>query len=408
MASEDLLIDRPSPDRAATPEAIIEPPPRGEDAVPHLVHIFPSFDPGGVPLRIVNLINLFGAAYRHTIVSLDETVGALDNLAPGRDAAIARAPATGRHLLSTVIAVRSALARLKPDLLLTYNWGATEWALTNTIFRFAPHIHFESGFGPEETERQFRRRILFRRVALRGATRLVVPSQTLVEIATRVWKLAPRKVCYVPNGVDVRRFAVSPGADALPGFDRRPGEIVVGTVAPLRREKNLERLIQAFAALHEPPESRLLIVGEGAERAQLESLVNQLGLQERVVFTGHMDRVERAFALLDIFAMSSDTEQMPNSLLQAMAAGLPVAATDVGDIRPILADANRPFVVPKQDDGALTGALRTLIHDAPLRERLGHGNRERVRAVYSMEKMLDAYDGLYRSAMAHHRGSRPR
>lgn len=402
MAAEDRVID----DGAGAAVAPMETVPAPADAratTPHLVHIFPSFAPGGVPLRIVNLINLFGSAYRHTIVPLDNAAGAIDSLVPDRDAVVAAAPPKTRNLVASVATIRRALMHLRPDILLTYNWGATEWALTNTLFGFAPHIHFESGFGPEEAERQLTRRVLFRRLALRGATRLVVPSRTLVDIATRAWKLPPDKVCYVPNGVDVERFSAGPKPGGLPGFHRRPEEIVLGTVAPLRPEKNLARLIRGFAAVSGPPASRLLIIGEGRERAGLQRLVDRLGLQERILFTGHVDRVEAAFAELDVFAMSSDTEQMPNSLIQAMAAGLPVAATDVGDIRLILSEANRPFVVPKQDEAALSAALRTLMDDPPLRQRLGHCNRERVRMAYSMEAMLSAYDRLYRVALARRR-----
>lgn len=407
MAPEDLLIDEPSPNRPAAPDpAAARSAPGDHVDVPHLVHVFPSCRPGGPPLRMINLINRFGSAYRHSIVSLDHTSDALDDLTPEPDVTFAPAPATGGNLLSSVRAIRGALAELKPDLLLTYNWGAMEWALTNTLFRLAPHLHFESGFGPNEAERQLRRRVLFRRLALRRAVRLVVPSRTLVKIATDIWKLAPDKVCFVPNGVDVARFTASSTPETLDGFRRRPGEIIVGTVAPLRREKNLARLLRAFAAVPEARATRLLIVGEGAERPHIEAVADQLGLRERVCFTGHVADVERAFAALDVYAMSSDTEQMPNSLIQAMASGLPVAATDVGDVRLILPEENRPLVVPKEDEAAFAAALQTLIQDAPLRERLGRGNREHVEATYGMETMLRAYDDLYRLALSHRRGDR--
>src|SRR5262249_56226371 len=104
--------------------------------------------------------------------------------------------------LKTFATVLGTLRRTGPDLLLTYNWGSIEWAATNRLWRVAPHIHFESGFGPEEAHRQIPRRALARRFALRRAQRVVVPSHNLVRIATEIWRLDTRQVAYVPNGVD--------------------------------------------------------------------------------------------------------------------------------------------------------------------------------------------------------------
>src|SRR4029079_17800837 len=92
-------------------------------------------------------------------------------------------------------------------------------------------------------------------------------------------------VCYLPNGVDVERFA-APVRDAIPGFTRRPGELIIGTVAPLRPEKNIGRLLRVFAMLDEPLPVRLVVAGEGAERGALERLARQLGIADRVMFTG--------------------------------------------------------------------------------------------------------------------------
>ena len=96
-----------------------------------------------------------------------------------------------------------------------------------------------------------------------------------------------------------------------------------------------------------------------------------LASRERVTFAGQMLNPERALGLLDVFALSSDTEQMPLSLLEAMAAALPVVATDVGDVRGMLTDDNRRLVVPRDDEPAFTAALSTLLTDATLRRRLG-------------------------------------
>lgn len=361
----------------------------------HLLHVFPSFGLGGVPIRIATVINHFGARFRHTIVALDGCLDCRTRLDPAVAVALEGA-SYGRHgLIGTMSRIRGRLRALGPDLLLTYNWGSIEWALTNRLFPTCPHVHLESGFGPEEADGQLRRRAWFRRIALARTGLVVVPSQTLVDIATQVWRLDAATVRRIPNGVDCERFAAAPDPAALPGFDTAPGQVIVGTVAPLRREKNLDRLLHAFDRAARDLPARLLILGDGAERPRLEALAAELDLADRVVFAGHVEAVERVIGLIDVFAMSSDTEQMPNSLLQAMAAGLPVAATDVGDVKRMVAAENGPYIVPRDHDAALGDALRTLLCDADARSRLGRANRERARRDFSQERMFRAYESVF-------------
>src|SRR5262249_47497140 len=155
-----------------------------------------------------------------------------------------------------------------PDMLITHNWGTIEWVLANWP-RLARHIHIEDGFGQEEAKRQIRRRVWARRLLLRTST-VVVPSRTLQGIARDVWRLPEACIRYIPNGIDCARFATAPD----PVLTRQwPGEgLVVGTVASLRAEKNVERLVRAFGLLAGDFPCRLVIVGEGAEREGLQKL----------------------------------------------------------------------------------------------------------------------------------------
>jgi glycosyltransferase involved in cell wall biosynthesis len=229
---------------------------------------------------------------------------------------------------------------------------------------------------------------------------VVVPSQSLVRIATEIWRLNKRQITYVPNGVDCRLYASPPDPSLVPGIGHAAGKVVVGTVAPLRGEKNLFRLVHAFAEVGPPRDAFLLIVGDGSERAALERLTAELGIADRALFPGHVDRPECVYGLMDVFAMSSDTEQMPNALAQAMAASRPVAATDVGDVRDIVAEENRPFVTKLGDESAYAAAIARLIEDAPLRASLGAANRRRANEVYPLRGMFAAYRALYAEACA--------
>ncbi len=364
-------------------------------ACPHLVHVFPTFAPGGVQIRISTIINHFAGAHRHTIVALDGEMGCASRLDPQAGAKVVSYRERPGSLLRRISQIREELAALGPDLLLTYNWGAVEWALANSAKPFAPHVHLESGFGPDEADRQIRRRVLFRRLALRNTPVLVVPSRTLVDIATRIWRFPAGRIRHIPNGVDLERFAAPADAAGLNGFVPAAGEIVVGTLAPLRPEKRLQRLIRVMADLSRRHALRLLVLGGGAERDMLESLAVELGIRDRVHFAGHVTAPETVLGLMDVFCITSETEQMPNSLVQAMAAGLPVVGLDVGDVRHVLAPANRKFVAPKSDMATFANLLERLIEDPGLRSSLGRGNRRHVGDHYTQDRMFAAYGDLF-------------
>lgn len=355
----------------------------------HFMHVFPTFDAGGVQIRMASVLSNFGNVCRHTIIALDGKFRARSHL----DAELAvEYLAPGIHRLSLpgrVRAIRSVLRERRPDLLLTYNWGAIEWALANRLRPLCRHFHLESGFGPEEATRQIRRRVWLRRLALGNISGLIVPSRTLAEIAKDVWRIDPRKINLIRNGVNVENFARAPDRTVLPAFDKRDDEVIVGTIAPLRAEKNLDRLLRVFARLDGAV--RLLIVGDGPESARLEQAAAALNLGDRVIFTGFVDRPERIIGLFDVYALSSDTEQMPNTVLQAMAAGQSVAGLAVGDVRDIVSPDNRPLIADPGDETGLERNLRRLVEDSQLRDSVGLANREHVRRHYDEARMHEAY-----------------
>lgn len=376
-------------------------PAPGPAPPPRLLHVFSTFAVGGPQVRFCALANSFGPDWRHDIIAMDGNLACRERLLPGLAVGFPEVAVHKGDTLGNVRRFRAALRMLRPDVLVTYNWGAIEWAMANALVG-RRHVHIEDGFGPEERARQIPRRVLFRRLFLRRAT-VVLPSQTLWRIATGVWRLNPRRVQYIPNGIDLGKFAAPAGGDAPWPADRP----VIGTVAALRAEKNLARLLRAFALVRRqrpaPPLSGLLapallvIVGDGPERPALQALAGSLGLGADVQFTGHMAEPQGAYRHFDVFALSSDTEQMPLSVLEAMAAGLPVAATDVGDVSFMLAEANRRFVTAPDDD-ALAGALTTLLGGPALRRDLGAANRARAERDYSEQAMIDAYADLFQGA----------
>lgn len=356
------------------------------DSQRHLLHVFPTFAVGGSQMRFAQLARLHGGRYRHSVIALDGNTNMMERLG-GLPVASLPLQFDKRRTLESWRLFHRTLTSVRPDVLLTYNWGAIEWAIVNRLGFGAHHIHIEDGFGPEEAQRQLARRVWTRRLALSGkGTVVVLPSRNLERIALEQWRLRSARVRFIPNGVDCARFAV-------PSRAEKDGRIVIGTVATLRREKNLPRLLRAFAgiAARRPAgSSELLIVGDGAERPALEQLAAKLNLGGQVRFAGQSNRPEDWLPQMDIFALSSDTEQMPLSLLEAMAAGLPAVATNVGDVMQIVSPANGPYIVPATD-AAFEDGLSRLIADGAARTAIGRENEQRARDNFDETVMARRY-----------------
>lgn len=286
------------------------------------------------------------------------------------------------------------------DLLCTYNWGAMDVVMAHRLFarayRLPPLVHNEDGFNQDEAARLKASRNLYRRAALAQAARLIVPSTGLERIALDVWKQPRGKVERIVNGIDTAAFAAPPDPGALP-LVKGKGQRWVGTLAGLRPVKQLPRLVEAMASL--PSEWHLVICGEGPERAAILSAVEACGLAARVHLPGAVSDPAKVIGLFDVFALSSQSEQFPLSVIEAMAAGLPVAAPDVGDIRHMVAEPNREFIAAPDDAAALGQALVRLAADGGLRAQVGAANQARARAEYDIAAMEARYRHVYSQAM---------
>ena len=371
----------------------------------HLLHLFPSFVPAGSQVRTAQLIRAFGPEFRHTIVALD-----------GRTDARALLPAElgVRYLesgpkagsLRTALRLARLLRAERPDLLLTYNFGAIDGLIAARLVPGQRAVHHEDGFGPDEAAGFKRRRIWMRRLCLPRAARTVVISETLRKIALELWNESPLHLAFIPNGIDLARF--SPRDGNLP-LRRELGlgetDVVVGAVGHLRPEKNLPRLFAALErAQRQAGSSRLALVvlGDGPVRPELERLAAAGALAGRVRLVGHQSDPLPYYRMMDVFALVSDTEQMPLSLLEAMASRLPAVATNVGDVVAMLPGEQAPFVVLPGGEAcveALGGSFARLAADPALRERLGERNLDRARKTYSQNAMVEGFRAVYRGAL---------
>jgi len=154
------------------------------------------------------------------------------------------------------------------------------------------------------------------------------------------------------------------------------------------------RLLDAFKKVREAMPSRLLIAGDGLERARLERHALTCGIAQDVAFVGHVKDTERVYAALSVFALSSDTEQMPITVLEAMAAGLPIVSTNVGDVAEMVAPENRPFVTPLEPE-ALAKALLELLSAPKQAAAIGVANQGAARERFGQDRMFAAYERVF-------------
>ena len=344
-------------------------------------------------------MNIWGDRVDHAIISAaPEAMGARDAIDHSTPVTFPDSPPlAGKPGLRRFRAIARFMCDY--DLVLSYNWGAMDGVMAHRLFARAmdlpPLIHHEDGFNADEAVSLKPARNLYRRVALQRADALVVPSVRLESIARQVWKQPASKVHLIRNGIDVARYGDATALDVMPALRRSPGKLVIGTLAGLRPVKNLSRLVRAVAPHRD--RLQLVIVGEGPERDAIVAQAAACGMED-LCMAGFMAEPWRFVGLFDIFALSSDSEQFPISLVEAMAAGVPVASMDVGDVANMVAPENRLFIVP--DEAGLSDAIGMLARDEALRARLGAANRARAARDFTEAAMVDAYARLYGQALA--------
>lgn len=351
-----------------------------------LLHVFSTFAVGGPQIRFCRIARSLGDRHHHLVVAMDGNFDAWSRLDGFRH--VERLELGGALLPWPLshFRLRKIIRGTKADRLITYNWGAIEWLAANHLPRICPHIHVEDGFRPDEAARLKRRRNWFRRLVFYGSKfRLLVPSLKLMSIAEAHWLPAGVHPILLRNGVDLGNYKRHTRSAARRLLGLPDDQLMVGTVATLRPEKNLARMIRAHARADTG--AILLIVGDGPERQNLERIASAEA-SGSVRFTGALSDVAPALAAMDVYAVSSDTEQLPISLIEAMASSLPVAAVSVGDIALALSTENAARIGPEGDEESLTSQIRTLCSDANLRRLIGDANRRKAEVTFDERQMV--------------------
>ncbi len=234
----------------------------------------------------------------------------------------------------------------------------------------------------------------------RATRHIVTTGEALKQQLAKENGFDATRMTSVPTGIDLERFRPRDRNDARRMLGLDPVRHYLGIVATLRNWKGHTYLLQAFSSLaRRYPDWDLLLVGDGPQRHNLERLIGELGLGERVRMFGNREDVETWFNAFDVFALPSYGEEgVSQSVMQAMASGLPVVSTTVGAIGEAVAHEATGILVAPRDTALLEHSLARLMDDAELRQRFGAAARQRALERFGTERMLDAMQQVFLDA----------
>jgi len=378
---------------------------------PLLVHVLYRLDTGGMERILVSLINATAGRYRHAVITLcgfgplraeiDHAVTACVSLdkKPGKDP-------------GCYIRLWRALRALKPDLVQTYNIGTLDLAPVVKLAGVRRLVHAEHGRDAADPNGENPRYRRLRRWMAPFIDRYVAVSTDLQHWLVDRAGIARAKVAYIANGIDVQAFGTPrtvPASRRLLKDFAPPGSVLLGNVARLDKVKDQAGLLSAFALLrdHAGLPCRLIVAGEGPQRQALQQQLARLGLEQTVRLLGDRGDVSDLLAECDLFVLSSIAEGMPVTLMEAMAAGLPVVATDVGGVGSVVENGVTGTLVSASDPSALAHALGTYVADETLRRQHGDAGRARAVAHFSLAAMVAGYVALYDGLLNRRPGTAP-
>lgn len=300
----------------------------------------------------------------------------------------------GRFDLGTIFSLRRYIKENNVSILHTHNYKSDLTGLAAAKLSGIPIVATAHGFtdmdrrvGAYETLDRMALKMFFHKVVL-------MTDKMLENIPSHKKKV-------IPNGINTEKFS---GNKALRGAVRQKwglsDEIVIGTVGRLSVEKNQALLIAAFKDLpHAHRRFKLMIVGDGPQMKALKDLAAGYGLAEKIIFTGLVRDTSSVYAAFDIFVLSSLTEGVPLTILEAMASGVPIVSTAVGAIPGMVKDDKTGYLVPSGDTVALTEKLSQLSQDAGLRERIRQNALLHVNENYTLERMCREYRKIYEEVL---------
>lgn len=380
-----------------------------DDPRPLVVHVLYRLQVGGLENGVVNLIDQMPHQdYRHAIVCLSEATDFRDRIQRNDVAIYEMHKRPGQDFNSWKRLYR-LFREIRPSLVHTRNIGCLEAQIPAWLARVPCRVHGEHGWDLSDPDGSNRKYRWLRRLHSPLVHRFIALSRELEDYLLRRVGIPARKLIRIYNGVDSKRF--HPGeSDVLPaGFAQRDS-MVFGTVGRMHGVKDQTNLARAFIlACKQHPQIarrlRLVMVGDGPLREQCATLLHEAKLADQTWLAGSRDDVPQIMRALDVFVLPSLAEGISNTILEAMASGLPVIATDVGGNSELIERERSGMLVPPADPQALAERMADYANDPDRCRAHGAAGNQRIDRQFSMGKMTSAYGKVYEQLMEQRCGS---
>ncbi len=369
-----------------------------------IIHVLHRMGAGGTELALRKIVaGLDPDRFEHIIC----TVAPVPEAEMTGDVRFISLQRDGKKTGSLISDLSRIFLRERPDIVHSRNWGAVEAVLAARLARVPRIIHSEHGRDIHTMHGDPLRRRVFRRFCYGLANEVFAVSNELREHYAKQTGIAPTRINVISNGVDVARFR--PDAHARTRMRTFLGasdkDIVLGAIGRLDPVKDhVTLLLAAESIINSGVPLKVVIVGNGAERQKLQSLIDgNPPLRYSAILAGESGKPEEWLNALDVFALPSLSEGMSNTILEAMATGLPSVVTAVGANVDLVEHGHTGFVVNPRDVNALASRVLTLASNSSLRSDFGIRARQKAQSSFSLHRMLEQYSHLYTVRTRHQR-----
>ncbi|MCA9498461.1 MAG: glycosyltransferase [Saprospiraceae bacterium] len=362
-----------------------------------ILHVVPSFGLGGMEKVLCSIVNGISQDVFHEILALDNEMGArhwIENEAV-RFLSFKKASTRFQFFRNLYKTIKES----DPNILMTYNWGATDAIWLGRLAGISTIYHSEHGFNVDEAQKRQWKRNIVRTVVYRLVKRVIVVSNELREMLKQCYWLADDQVEFIPNGINCEYFIGN--AEVRQQIRTKLGvknnEVLLGYLGRLDPVKNFDLLLDGFElCVKEDPAFKLMLIGDGPQKNHIKALCRKKNLERKVLLVGKQKDVLPFIRALDVFVLTSFREQMPMSLLEAMAVSIPVVAVAVGDITKLVEQEKQGLLLPLDVENAaeVMASCFHQLREARKRQTMGRAARQKIISTYQERDMLHDYARL--------------
>lgn len=365
----------------------------------NIIHVLACLDVGGAELLVLDFLKRLNRdKYAPTVCSLKKN-GSIEKDFKTAGIPVLVADKKDGIDLSLPFKLARIFCREKIDIVHTHNaapwlYGGIASRILNSKILF--HTEHANLYGHDK------KMMLAERYLSRITSRVIVDADKVGDFLVNTEKINRNKIELVFNGVDIDKYSnikINRVSKRLE-LGITPEQKLIGIVARLSRVKDHKNLLDAHSAIIKIiPEARLMIIGDGELRVELENYSEAKGLKNHVIFLGTRSDIPELLKILDVFVLCSTSEGLPVTILEAMAAGLPIVATNVGGNPEVIVDNHSGFLVPAKNPQKLAETIISILNDETLACDFGKNGQTRCRELFSLDGMVKKYSELYESAL---------